>query len=78
MSVNTSPTARRRATGPGLAPMTSATPANDTNAPMSFTRSAYPAPTAIASNAVITGVAAMSSAESPAGIVCSATGHRIW
>ena len=58
--------------------MTSATPANDTNAPMSLTAFGVSAPTAIASSAVITGVAAMSSAESPAGIVWSATGQRIW
>ncbi len=58
--------------------MTSATPANEMNAPMSLTAFGVSAPTAIASNAVITGVAAMSSAESPAGIVWSAIGHRIW
>ena len=48
--------------------MTSATPANDTKAPMSLTAFGVSAPIAIASSAVITGVAAMSSAESPAGI----------
>ena len=36
------------------------------------------APSAIASSAVMTGVVAMSSAESPAGMVWSATGQRIW
>jgi hypothetical protein len=39
---------------------------------------AVSAPIDIARTAVITGVAAMSSAESPAGIDWSATGHRIW
>ena len=58
--------------------MTSATPANETNAPTSLTGFGVSAPTAIASSAVMTGVAAMSRAESPAGIVWSATGHRIW
>ncbi len=58
--------------------MTSATPANDTNAPMSLTALGESAPVAMARSAVITGVAAMSSAESPAGIDWSATGHRIW
>ena len=45
---------------------------------MSLTAFGVSAPVAIASSAVITGVAAISSAESPAGIVWSATGHRIW
>ena len=58
--------------------MTSATPANEMNAPTSLTAFGVSAPTAIASSAVITGVAAISSAESPAGIDWSATGHRIW
>ena len=58
--------------------ITSVTPANDTNAPMSLTALGVSAPIAIASSAVITGVVAMSSAESPAGIVWRATGHRIW
>ena len=58
--------------------MTSATPANEMKAPTSLTALGLSAPMAIASNAVITGVEAMSSAESPAGMVWSATGQRIW
>ena len=45
---------------------------------MSLTAFGVSAPVAIASRAIITGVVAMSSAESPAGIDWSATGHRIW
>ena len=63
---------------PWPAPITSATPANETNAPTSLTAFGVSIPVAIASSAVMTGVVAMSSAESPAGIVWSATGHRIW
>ena len=48
------------------------------SAPISLTALGVSAPIATASSAVMTGVVAISSAESPAGIVCSATGQRIW
>ena len=48
------------------------------SAPSSLTALGVSAPIAMASSAVKTGVVAISSAESPAGMVCSATGHRIW
>ena len=63
---------------PWLAPITIATPASETKAPTSLITFGVSIPVAIASSAVMTGVVAMMSAESPAGIIWSATGQRIW
>ena len=48
------------------------------SAPVSLAAFGWSARVAAAISAVSTGVVAISSAESPAGIDCSATGQRIW
>ncbi len=58
--------------------MTSTTPTNDRTMPKPLTGDSVSAPMSTAMTAVTTGVAAMSSEESPAEIVCRPTVHRIW
>lgn len=55
-----------------------ATPANEMRVPSSLVLVSVSAPITPARNAVITGVVAISSAESPAGMSWSAIDQRSW
>ena len=63
---------------PTPAAMTTTTPRNDSVAPANFIGVSVSAPATTASTATSTGVDAMISALSPAGMYCRPVVHRIW
>ncbi len=63
---------------PTPAAMTSTTPTNDRTTPTALRALRVSVPMAAAMTAVRTGLAAISRAESPAGIVCRPTVQSIW
>jgi hypothetical protein len=77
-SVSTLPIREPVISIPTPAAITTTTPRNDSTAPANFCGVSVSAPATTARTAVKTGVAAMSSAESPAGIDWSPTVQSIW
>ena len=77
-SVRPKPTGEPLSSIPTPEATTITTPTNETATPAALAGLSVSAPTRAAITAVNTGVAAISSAESPAGIVCRPTVHSIW
>ena len=76
--VNANPIGEPVSSIPTPAAMTSTTPANERTTPTPLSGLSVSVPMSTAMTAVSTGLAAINSAESPAGIDCRPTVHSIW